>query len=226
MNISRLTKTYKSARRLQQIINVLLKYGFGQLIDQIHLGRYIPFKKRLKAFGIWPALKGPTVPERLRSVFEELGPTFIKLAQILSSRPDIITTRFADEFKKLQDEVPSFPSSEARQIIENELGIPMSKVFREFNETPVAAASIAQVHTAALLDGSDVIVKVQRPDIEELIESDIVILATIASLLDKHVPESRFFNPIGIIDEFAKTVRKEMDFLEEARNCVRLGKNF
>ncbi len=226
MDITRLTRTYRSARRLQQIINVFLRYGFGQIIDQIHLGRYIPFKKRLKAFGVWPALRGPSVPERLRMAFAELGPTFIKLAQLLSSRPDLITTQFADEFKKLQDEVPPFPVLEAKRIIEEDIKLPVDRIFKYFDDLPIAAASIAQVHRAELLDGSDVVVKVQRPNIREQIESDINILTTIARLLDKYVPESRFFNPTGIVEEFSKTVRKEMDFVEEARNCCRFRKNF
>lgn len=226
MDITRLTRTYKSARRLQQIINVFLRYGFGQIVDQIHLGRYIPFKKRLKAFGVWPALKGPSVPERLRMAFSDLGPTFIKLAQVLSSRPDLITTQFANEFKKLQDEVPPFPALQAKRIIEEDIKLPLDKIFKYFDDFPIAAASIAQVHRAELLDGSDVVVKVQRPDIREQIESDINILTTIARLLDKYVPESRFFNPTGIVEEFSKTVRKEMDFVEEARNCCRFRKNF
>ncbi len=226
MKISHFARTYKSAKRLQQIINVFLKYGFGQIIDKIYLGRYIPFKKRLKAFGAWPALKGPTVPERLRIAFAELGPSFIKLAQILSSRPDLITVQFANEFKKLQDEVPPFPASEARRIIEDDLKLPLDKIFSYFGEIPIAAASIAQVHKATLFDGSNVVVKVQRPDIKEQIESDINILSTIARLLDKHVPESRFFNPVGIVEEFSRTIRKEMDFVEEARNCNRFRKNF
>lgn len=226
MDIARLTRTYKSAKRLQQIINVFLRYGFGQIIDQIHLGRYIPFKKRLRAFGVWPALKGPSVPERLRMAFEELGPTFIKLAQVLSSRPDLITTQFATEFKKLQDEVPPFPAADAKRIIEEEIKLPVHRVFKRFDDLPIAAASIAQVHRATLIDGSDVVVKVQRPNIKEQIESDINILSTIARLLDKYVPESRFFNPTGIVEEFSRTVRKELDFVEEARNCCRFRKNF
>jgi ubiquinone biosynthesis protein len=226
MDITRLTRTYKSARRLQQIINVSLRYGFGQIIDQIHLGRYIPFKKRLKSFGVWPALKGPTVPERLRMAFAELGPTFIKLAQLLSSRPDLITVQFADEFKKLQDEVPPFPTADAKRIIEEDTKLPIHMIFKHFDDMPIAAASIAQVHRATLIDGSDVVVKVQRPNIREQIESDINILTTIARLLDKYVPESRFFNPTGIVEEFSKTVRREMDFVEEARNCYRFKKNF
>lgn len=225
MDIGSLTRTFKSAKRLQQIINVFLKYGFGGIIDQIQLGRYIPFKKRLRSFGQWPALKGPSVPERLRLAFAELGPSFIKLAQLLSSRPDLITPRYANEFKKLQDEVPPFDVNEAKKIITDELGCPIESVFSYFSDTPIAAASIAQVHKATLLNGDEVVVKVQRPQIKELIESDLNILNIIARLLTKHVPESRFFNPIGIVDEFGRTVTKELDFIAEARNCMRLRKD-
>lgn len=226
MDIFKLNRTYKSARRLQQIINVFLKYGFGQIVEQINLGRYIPFKKRIRSFGAWPALKGPTVPERLRMAFAELGPSFIKLAQVLSSRPDLITVQYANELRKLQDKVPPFPAVEAKQIVERETSLPLYDMFRTFDDHPIAAASIAQVHRAALLDGADVIVKVQRPGIREDIESDIDILYVIARLLEKHVPESRFFNPVGIVDEFARTIRKELNFEEEARNGYRFKKNF
>lgn len=219
-------RTYRSARRLQQVINVFLKHGFGRIIDQIHLNRYIPFRKRLRAFGQWPSLKGPSIPERLRMAFEELGPSFIKLAQILSSRSDLITAEFANEFKKLQDEVPPFPVAEAKRIVAEELRRPLTAVFSEFEDIPVAAASVAQVHFARLIDGSDVIVKVQRPEIREQIETDISILATAARLLDRYVPESRFFNPGGIVEEFSRTIRKELDFVNEARNCQRFRKNF
>ena len=226
MDIFRVTRTYRSARRLQQIINVFLGHGFGRIIDQIHLGRYVPFRKRLETFGQWPALKEPSVPERLRIAFGELGPSFIKLAQLLASRPDLITSSFANEFKKLQDEVPPFPVSEAKRIIEEELKKPAEEIFAEFRDKPVAAASIAQVHYARLMDGSDVIVKVQRPGIREQIETDINILTALARLLERHVPESRFFNPSGIVDEFSRTLRKELDFVGEAKNCSRFRRSF
>lgn len=226
MEISNLTRKFKSARRLQQIINVFLKYGFGQVIDQIQLGRYIPFKKRLQSFGIWPALKGPTVPERLRLAFSELGPSFIKLAQLLSSRPDLITIEYANEFKKLQDEVPPFDFQAAKKIIEYELKKPLQSIFLDFTNIPIAAASIAQVHKAILLDGTPVIVKVQRPEIKEIIESDLNILTSVARLLLKYVPESRFFNPTGIVEEFSKTIAKELDFIMESRNCIRMKNDF
>ena len=216
----------KSANRIRQIINVFLKYGFGKVIDQIHLGRFIPFRKRIRTFGQWPPVKSPSAPEQLRMAFAELGPSFIKLAQILSSRPDLITARFADEFKKLQDRVPPFPVEEAIRIIEEETGKKIEEIFSTFDRIPIAAASIAQVFQGKLLDGSDVIIKVQRPRIREQIETDIGILMYAANLLEKYLPESNFFNPTGIVDEFAKTVRKELDFLEESRNCMRFRKNF
>lgn len=218
--------TYKNINRVRQIVNVLLKYEFGHIIDRLRLHRFISLRKRLKTFGQWPAVKGHTVPEKLRMAFTELGPSFIKLAQLLSSRPDLITVHFADEFKKLQDEVPPFPSEEAKRIIEEEMQLPIDLVFAKFHDKPTAAASIAQVHRAILLDGSDVIIKVQRPDIREQIETDINILTIIARLMDKHIPESKFFNPIGIVEEFSRTVRQELDFSEEAKNCSRFRKNF
>lgn len=216
----------KSASRIRQITNVFLKYGFGKVIDQIHLGRFIPFRKRMKTFGQWPPVKSPSAPEQLRMAFEELGPSFIKLAQILSSRPDLITKRYADEFKKLQDRVPPFPVEEAISIIEEETGKEIEEIFREFDRTPIAAASIAQVFRGRLVNDSDIIVKVQRPRIREQIETDIAILSYAATLLEKYIPESSFFNPTGIVEEFSRTVRKELDFLEESRNCIRFRKNF
>ena len=122
-SLLKLRSTYKNVNRVRQVINVFLKYGFGHVIDQLRLHRFIPLRKRLRVFGQWPAVKGPTVPERLRMAFSELGPSFIKLAQLLSSRPDLITTSFADEFKKLQDKVPPFQAEEAKRIIEEELHI-------------------------------------------------------------------------------------------------------
>jgi ubiquinone biosynthesis protein len=158
--------------------------------------------------------------------FSELGPTFIKLAQILSTRPDLITARYAEEFRKLLDEVPPFPAEEARAIISEETGKPVDVTFKKFNDRPVAAASIAQVHLAVLFNGDRVVVKVQRPGIRSQIETDIGILQTIAELMEKHIPESKFMNPSGIVEEFQKTVRKETDFKAEERNCLRFKENF
>lgn len=226
MEIPGLTRKYRSARRLQQIVNVFLKYGFGQIIDQVHLGRYVPFKKRLRSFGVWPPIEGLSAAASLRMAFAELGPSFIKLAQVLSSRPDLITDQFANELKKLQDEVPPFPTKDVMSIIEEDLGKAPGSIFGQIEETPVAAASIAQVHKAQLLNGREVIVKVQRPHIREHIEADITIMSYLSELLENNIPEIRFFNPAGIVAEFSRTVRKELNFIEEARNCARFLKNF
>lgn len=222
----RFWNTYKNIRRIKQIVNVFLRHGFGQVIEQINLQRFIPLRKRLKIFGGSKAVEKHTIPQRLRMAFSELGPSFIKFAQILSSRPDLITTAFADEFKKLQDEVPAFPSETARTLIREELGSPLPDIFREFENEPVAAASIAQVHNAVLKSGEKVIVKIQRPNIEEIIETDISILNSITRLMLKYIPESRYFNPEGIVNEFSRSVRKELDFMAEARNAMRFKKNF
>ena len=222
----RLWQTYRNVRRIRQIVNVFLKHGFGQFIEQLNLHRFIPLRKRLKIFGYRTDIEKHTIPERLRIAFGELGPSFIKLAQLLSIRPDLITKAYADEFKKLQDEVPPFPAEEAKRIIEEDLGISISDVFAEFEDSPIAAASIAQVHNATLKSGERVIVKVQRPNIKEIIETDISILGFIANLMVRYIPESEFFNPTGIVDEFSKTVRKELDFVREARNAERFRRNF
>jgi ubiquinone biosynthesis protein len=227
MSFLQLSKNYRIARRLREIVNVFIGHGFGNLVDQIHLGSFIPFFKRLSAFANWPTiLRGPYAPQRLRTAFAELGPTFIKLAQVIASRPDLVPARFASEFQLLQDQVPPFPAEIALRIIEEELSLPHGEIFSEFDPVPLAAASIGQVHAATLLDGSRVIVKVQRPDIAAIVETDIEILFTVARLIETHIPESRFLNPVGIVVEFQKTIRKELNFREEGRNCIRFRRLF
>ncbi|ACI20778.1 MULTISPECIES: ABC1 kinase family protein [Thermodesulfovibrio] len=226
MDILRIKKTYFSAKRLQEIINVFLKHGFGQIIDQIHLGRFIGLKKRIRSFGRWPYYKVPTIAERLRIAFEELGPTFIKLGQLLASRPDMVTLNYAKEFKKLQDRVPPFKVEVVYEIIEKELGISIEKVFQSFNPEPIGSASIAQVHEATLMNGERVIVKVRRPGIKEQIMLDLSILQTLAKLVEKYISESKLFDPVGIVDEFSKSITKELDFRREARNAIIFKEKF
>ncbi len=222
----RFWQTYKSITRIRQIVNVFLKHGFGQFIDQVNLQRFIPLRKRIKVFARWQDFERHTIPDRLRMAFSELGPSFIKLAQVLSSRPDLITIEYAEEFKKLQDKVPPFPSYEAKQIFQEDVHLKTEDVFSEFDDRPVAAASIAQVHNAVLRSGEKVIVKIQRPDIREIIDTDIVILGVIARLMIKYIPESKLFDPEGIVNEFARSVKKELDFIAEAKNAQRFKRNF
>jgi ubiquinone biosynthesis protein len=221
----RLKRTYKNISRVRQIVYVFVKHGLGQFVEQLNLHKVLPLPKRLKI------LKTPedithTLPERLRLAFGELGPSFIKLAQLLSSRPDLITKPFADEFKKLQDEVPPFPFSDVIRIIEEDMKVSVSDIFDSIDETPVAAASIAQVHHAVLKDGTPVVIKIQRPRIAEQIETDISILRSISALMVKYLPETEVFNPKGIVDEFSRTIKRELDFTEEAKNMCRFRRNF
>jgi len=225
-SLVRYWQTYKNIKRIRHIVRVFLGHGFGQFIEQVNLQRFIPLSKRFKLFGRWEKVEKHTIPERLRLAFGELGPSFIKFAQLLSSRPDLITGEYAEEFKKLQDKVPPFPSEKAVQIIESELKINLNDIFSDFEEVPVAAASIAQVHNAVLKTGEKVIVKVQRPDIRQMIQDDITILNVIARLMVKYIPESKLFDPEGIISEFSRTVRKELDFIAEAKNAQRFKRNF
>ncbi len=219
-----LGRRYKNIARLRHIAQVFLGKGFGHIIAQAGLSRALPFRRRFaKAI---PEPERSSIPSRLREAFEELGPTFIKLGQVLSGRPDLITALYANEFKKLQDEVPPFPFDEARAIIETELGAPLEELFASFEKTPAAAASIAQVYYATLPDGTETVVKVQRPNIQENIEQDIQIMRAVAALLEKHVPEARVYNPTAIVEEFARTVRREMDFGMEADNALKLAESF
>ncbi len=159
-------------------------------------------------------------------MFEELGPSFIKLGQLLACRPDLIPLEYARELSKLTDSVSPFPFSEVRKIIEQELGGPASAFFAEIDPHPMAAASIAQIHRARLFDGRDVIIKVQRPNIEKIIRRDISILEVIAELAETYAPDLAVYNPSGIVEEFGKTINRELDFVVEAANAARLRKNF
>lgn len=226
MDLLKIKKTYQSAKRLQEIINVFVKHGFGQFIDQIHLSRFVPLKKRLRIFGKWETQKAVLPQERLRMAFEELGCTFIKLGQILSSRPDLIGHQYARELKKLQDMVPSFDINTVYKVIENEIKIPAEEIFTYFNPKPIGSASIAQVHEAVLKNDKKVIVKIRRPGIKEQILLDISIMQNIAKLIEKYIPESKIVNPTGIVEEFSKSILKELDFRREATNAIIFSKNF
>jgi len=226
MDIFKLKQTYLSVKRLQEIINVFIKHGFGQIIDQLQIGKFIAIKRRFYKFGRLTVKPTLSVSERLRMAFEELGPTFIKLGQLLASRPDIVGSENIKEFKKLQDKVPPFSIDDVYKIIEKELGLSPDKIFKSFNPTPIGSASIAQVHEAVLLNDKKVIVKVRRPGIKEQILTDIRILNALARLMEKHVPESRIFDPVGIVNEFSRSILRELDFRREARNAMNFRENF
>lgn len=162
----------------------------------------------------------------MRMAFEELGPTFVKLGQVLATRPDLIPEDFVEEFKKLHDQVASIPFTEIKSVLEAQFGARIDQVFRDIDPVPLAAASIAQVHRAILLDGTPVVVKVQRPGIEKTIQDDVSILYYLADLLNRYVPETRPFNPTGIVDEFFRALELETNFIIEANNIRRFQENF
>lgn len=226
MDILRFKRTYLSARRLQEIINVFIKHGFGQLVEQLNLGKFVPFKKRIRDIGKWSSAQTLSPQERLRIAFEELGPTFIKLGQLFASRPDIVGVNWAEEFKKLQDQVPAFDFEEVKRVIEKELKRELEEIFISFNPEPLGSASIAQVHEAVLKDGREVIVKVRRPRLKEQILLDLNILQGIAKLMEKYIPESKLFDPSGVVSEFSKSLLKEIDFRKEATNALVFRDNF
>lgn len=173
-----------------------------------------------------PDIARLTAAERMRLVLEELGPTFIKLGQILSTRPDVIPQSFVLEFEKLQDDVPSFPFEEVLAQISGELGGPVGQYYAEIDPVPLAAASIAQVHRARLITGEDVVIKVRRPGIVEVVESDISALMALAGLAERHISGSELYDPVGIVREFARTIRREMDFLREGHTIEKIRDNF
>jgi ubiquinone biosynthesis protein len=160
-----------------------------------------------------------STPQRVRLVLEELGPTYIKFGQVLSGRPDLLPEDFIKELNRLQDDVPSFPFHEAKAIIEREFDRPLGELYDAFEETPVAAASLAQVHRARMKTGEEVAVKVQRPELEEVIDADIRVLRRLAALAERHLPEFAFFEPGALVDYFAASIHHEMDFVREGRSA-------
>lgn len=173
-----------------------------------------------------PDVADLSVATRLRMSFEQLGPTFVKLGQLLASRPDLIPEEFIAEFRRLHDQVTTVPFTEIERVLNNHFGAEINEIFLEFDKQPLGAASIAQVYRARLKDGRPVVVKVQRPGIDNVIAEDLSILETLAQLLDRYVPEARLLNPIGVVEEFAKTLALETDFVVEANNIRRFQLNF
>lgn len=221
----RLHRRIRVIKRYRQIIEVLVKYGFGEILGRMNIAPRLRIGKR-RLFAKTSDLASLNYAERIRMAMEELGPTFIKLGQVLSTRPFLIPVELVVELSKLQDEVAPFDFARAKEIIEKELKAPLDKVFDKIDEKPVASASLAQVHIGVLRDGRKVAVKVQRPGVRDILDVDMIILRDLANLMERFIPESKRFDPSGQIDELAKVSRRECDFLYEARNMEIFGRNY
>lgn len=212
--------------RLLQIQRVLVRHELDEIILATHLFRPLRF-----AFYLSPATwfrrdRGGTRAQRLRLALEELGPIFMKLGQMLSTRRDLLPRDIADELEKLQDRVPPFDSDAARQIVETTYGRPLTEVFARFDAEPLAAATIAQVHAAQLTDGKEVVVKIVRPGIRAQIELDIEVMHALAQLAHRYWPQAHRLRPVELVREYQKTILDELDLMREAANAAQLRRNF
>ncbi len=211
-------------RRLRHIHRILLRHGVDDLIDPDALGGPLQLILKLGG-GDRPVLESPR-GARLRGALEDLGPIFVKFGQTLSTRRDLLPDDIAEELVKLQDRVPPFPGSEARVRIERALGRPVAELFAEFDETPLASASVAQVHTARLHGGEAVVIKVLRPGVEQRIRTDLGLLYELARLADRFWPGAKRLRPVEVVAEFEKTILDELDLVREAANAAEIRRRF
>ena len=219
-------RTYRHLNRYRQILTILFKYGFGDLLDRLSVDQYIGAGLQAISRKRAERVEKLTRPQRLRMAFEELGPTYIKLGQILSTRPDLVPVDIIEELARLQDEVPPFPFQDVKAVIESEFGMPAEELFAQLDEQPLASASIGQVHKALTRDGEPVAVKFQRPDIQKIIEVDLEIMLHLATLAERHIKEFELHRPVKIVEEFARTLEKEIDYRLEATNMERIARRF
>ena len=225
LSFFKINRNIRSIRRYWDIARILSKYGFDHVLEMLGLADMAARGRRLLRCAP-KSLAGLSSAERMRLALEELGPTFVKLGQILSTRPDIVPAAFVKEFEKLQDQVPSIPFEALRAQIERELGDSVEALFDTIESEPLAAASIAQVHRARLKTGEQVVVKVRRPGVVAQIESDISALMALAALAERHVSGSELYDPVGVVREFARTIRREMDFAREGHTIEKFRDNF
>jgi ubiquinone biosynthesis protein len=211
-------KTISNLTRIRQVAEVLIRYGFEDAVTSTPLRRLVPKSRRISWQEGEQAVFETTRWQRIRMIIEELGPTFIKLAQAMSNRADLLPQPLIDEFEKLQSNVPPFDVQEAKAIIEREMGCPIDEVFSEFDEVPLGSASIGQVHRARLLTGEEVVVKVQRPDVQEKVRSDLALLHELVRLTGNFLRKQGLSNPQDVVDAFERSMTKELDYTSEARS--------
>jgi ubiquinone biosynthesis protein len=212
--------------RSREIAAVLLNHGFGDVVDRIGLRNF--WQRWRRWFTRRPIAPKPqlTTVARVRLSLEALGPTFIKFGQVMSTRPDIIPKEMINELCKLQEQVPPFPSDQAVAVVEHELGQPVSLLFAQFDHRPLAAGSLGQVHRALHHDGTPLAVKIRRPNAVRDVERDLSLMQELAALAERHLPESRVFDPSGLVSHFARTVRRELNFGREGRTMQDFARMF
>lgn len=223
--VTSIKRKYKSVSRYNEILKVLIKYGFEDLVQHLEerkkytfLKNLIPKRSRIQAmqFSKW---------EKMRLVCEELGPTFVKFGQVLSNRPDLIPFELVLEFEKLQDNVPPMPDHKVKEVVVEQLKKDIDELFAWFDPQPFASASMAQVHKVTLHSGKRVALKIQRPGIKEVILEDIKVMYTIAEILENRIPSIKSFDPIGLVKNFEDSILKELDFINESINIQRFYNN-
>ena len=212
--------------RLHDIASVLVRYGFGDLVQRFGLAGALEDAGRALHWGDKHELIHLSPPQRLRRVLEELGPTFVKLGQVLATRVDLFEPEWIAEFGKLQDSAPPVPYEALLAQLAEDLGGPPEQLFAAFEREPLAAASIAQVHRARLADGTEVVVKVRRPGIKPVVEADLRWLLRLAQLAEAESPELRTFSPQQVVQQFSQSLRNELDFSVECRNAARIAAQF
>ncbi|WP_324026140.1 AarF/UbiB family protein [Maribacter sp. BPC-D8] len=217
--------TQKEIKRYATLFNVLVKYGFEDVLSHSPILKIIP-KKYLEKHPETKTNLSFSKYERIRMVLEELGPTYIKLGQIFSTREDMLPLELIAELEKLQDHVPKLKDFDVLTTVEEELGIEKFKYFATIELEPLAAASLAQVHRAQLINGEEVILKIQRPNITEIIEADLMVMKQVADSLEKYSTQAQAYQPIRIIESFERSIKEELQFAREIDNTERFAQNF
>jgi ubiquinone biosynthesis protein len=212
--------------RSREIATVLLRHGFGDVVERLGLARYLQWGRRMLLRPVKPQQPQATRAQRIRLALESLGATFIKFGQVISTRPDLVPADVIEELSRLQEQVPPFSSAIVLKTIEDELGAAPDRLFAEFDPNPLAAGSLGQVHRARLRDGSAVAVKIRRPNVVRDVERDLSLMAELALLIERHIPEAEIFDPVGLVNHFARTIRRELNYTREGRTMDEFSRLF
>ncbi|MBP7465264.1 MAG: 2-polyprenylphenol 6-hydroxylase [Pseudoxanthomonas sp.] len=218
--------TVRDLGRLQEIAGVLIRYGFGDMVRRIGMSAALERTGRMLHWDDPEAMAHMAPPERVRCALQDLGPTFVKLGQVMATRVDLLTPEWTTELGKLQNAVPALPFAQVRPQLVEDLGADPEAVFERLEETPLAAASLAQTHRAWLADGSAVVLKVRRPGIRDTVEADLRLMARLAEIVEERAPDLRRYHPAEVVQQFSASLRRELDFAAEGRNAERIAANF